>query len=66
MNQDQITEQLRQLEWLLDGPFNETASSLMDALILALDERRLLWGLAGCSGSTVGPSLAGLIITTYK
>jgi len=45
--QDKIKAQLRQFEWLLDGPFNETASSLMDALILALEERRLLWGLAG-------------------
>ncbi len=58
MNQDQIREQLGQLEWLLDGPFNETASSLMDALILAVEERQLLWGLAGCSGSTVGSFLA--------
>ncbi len=47
MMQDQIREQLRQLEWLLDGPFNASASRLIDALILARDERRLLWGLAG-------------------
>ncbi len=66
MMQDQVADQLRQLAWLLDGPYNATASRLIDALILAREERRLLWGLAGCSGSTVGLVLAVLIITTYK
>ncbi len=50
MIQEQIVDQLRQLEMLIDQPFSKTASRLMDTLVFALEGQRITWNMETFTG----------------
>jgi len=50
MIQEQIVDQLRQLEMLIDQPFSKTASRLMDTLVFALEGQRITWNMGTFTG----------------